>query len=153
MKNTKLCEQAKLISQDCIAVRVRLLSRIVTNIYDTAMRPYGISLNQASILTIIMTTDGAGYGDICRILHMEKSTVSRNIERMRKKGWIDTTSREDHGATVVNITTDGERVLEKAHIAWALAQDEASRYLGRDGVEALMKISEKFWPKGKPQEE
>lgn len=148
MKKTKLREQAKRISEECIAVRVRLLSRVITNIYDTAMRPYGISLNQASILTIIVTADGAGYGDICRILHMEKSTVSRNIDRMKKNGWLESRRREIDGAMVLNLTSAGERILAKAHLAWAQAQEEASRFLGRDGVAASMVLAEKFWPGG-----
>ncbi|MFH1021326.1 MAG: MarR family winged helix-turn-helix transcriptional regulator [Pseudomonadota bacterium] len=152
MKKSLLREQAKQIAKDCIAVRIRLLNRIVTNIYDTAMRPYGISLNQASILTIITVNDGAGYGDICKILYMEKSTVSRTIERMKKNGWIETMSGKDNGVTVVNITLAGERILEKAYLAWAQAQEEATRCLGQEGVAASMKVAESFWPMGKIQE-
>ncbi|MGB9713121.1 MAG: MarR family winged helix-turn-helix transcriptional regulator [Dissulfurimicrobium sp.] len=148
MKNSNLRKQAELISRDCIAVRVRLLNRIITNIYDTAMRPYGISLNQASILTIILITGGARYGDICRILHMEKSTLSRNIERMKKNNWIDSIKEGGSGFAVVKITPKGESVLEKAYLAWAKAQDDTLSCLGRDGANALMKLTERFWPMG-----
>lgn len=153
MRNSRLREQARLISAECLAVRIRLLNRIITNIYDAAMRPHGISLNQASILTLIMSVGDVGYGDIGRILHMEKSTVSRNIERMRNNGWIEAAGKGDRGVTVLSITVSGERVLKKAHIAWAKAQDEAAQYLGQDGVAAVMQLGEKFWPEGEIQEE
>ena len=38
------------MSQQCIAVRIRLLSRMVTSIYDSALSPFGVKLNQISIL-------------------------------------------------------------------------------------------------------
>ena len=54
------------------------------------MQPHGISLNQASILTLITMSNTVGHGDIGRLLFMAKSTVSRNVDRMKKKGWITT---------------------------------------------------------------
>ncbi|OGR01994.1 MAG: hypothetical protein A2520_04770 [Deltaproteobacteria bacterium RIFOXYD12_FULL_53_23] len=148
MRKNRLRQQAEPIAEACIAVRVRLLNRIITNIYDTAMRPYGISLNQASILTLITMSDSVGHGDIGRILFMEKSTVSRNIERMKKKDWITTDSSENTGAAVIAITPRGEEILEKAYASWAEAQEEAIRRLGSDGVDTLMKLADRFWPIG-----
>ena len=148
MTKNILRQQAEPIAQACIAVRVRLLNRIITNIYDTAMRPHGISLNQASILTLITMSDTVGHGDLGRMLFMEKSTVSRNIERMKKKGWIATEPSEETGTAVITITPKGGQILEKAYAAWAEAQNEAIRCLGPDGVDSLMKLADRFWPMG-----
>ena len=152
MRTHRLRRQAEPIAQECIAVRIRLLNRIITNIYDTAMRPFGISLNQASILTVIAMSDDAGYGDISRILYMEKSTVSRNVERMKKKGWVAIGVGDETGSAVITITPAGERVLQQAYGAWVEAQKEAARCLGPDGVQALKKLAVRYWPMGSDQE-
>ena len=40
-----------MIVRDCIAVRLRLLNRVVTNLYDDALRPLGLKTSQLNILT------------------------------------------------------------------------------------------------------
>ena len=34
------------ISKTCIAVRLRLLNRVITNFYDDALRPLGLKVSQ-----------------------------------------------------------------------------------------------------------
>ena len=41
-----------LIAQDCIADRMRLLNRVVTKIYDDALRSLGIRTGQLNILVV-----------------------------------------------------------------------------------------------------
>ena len=43
----------EIIAKTCIAGRIRLLNRVVTNIYDAALRPFGLKISQGNIL--IMT--------------------------------------------------------------------------------------------------
>jgi hypothetical protein len=40
------------IARDCIAVRLRLLNRVVTNLYDDALRPLGMKVSQFNILVV-----------------------------------------------------------------------------------------------------
>ena len=37
------------ISRTCIAVRLRLLNRVVTNLYDDGLRPLGLKVSQLNI--------------------------------------------------------------------------------------------------------
>jgi hypothetical protein len=41
-----------IISRTCIAMRLRLLNRIVTNFYDDALRPLGLKVSQLNILIV-----------------------------------------------------------------------------------------------------
>ena len=40
------------ISRTCIAVRLRLLNRVVSSFYDDALRPLGLKVSQMNILTV-----------------------------------------------------------------------------------------------------
>jgi hypothetical protein len=42
----------------CISTRVRQLSRIVTRVYDDALRPLGITASQFTLLTQLAQQDG-----------------------------------------------------------------------------------------------
>jgi hypothetical protein len=46
-------EASKRIARECIAVRVRLLNRVITSLYDDALRPLGITVSQLNLLVAI----------------------------------------------------------------------------------------------------
>ena len=41
------------MSRECLVVRLRLLNRVVTNIYDDALRPWGVKASQLNILVVM----------------------------------------------------------------------------------------------------
>jgi DNA-binding MarR family transcriptional regulator len=138
------------VGRECLAGRVRKLSRVITGIYDRAMRPHGIKVNQAGILIMLSLVEKPTAGDICRYFQMEKSTVSRNVERMRKQGWIEASKGEAGLSQVLTITPKGKKMLADIYGKWEKAQREVSELLGEDGVKAIHiltgRISE---PKGR----
>jgi DNA-binding MarR family transcriptional regulator len=137
------------MSQQCIAVRIRLLSRMVTNIYDSALSPFGVKLNQISILVFVHLAGEIGYDALCRRLKMEKSTASRNIERMKKKGWLNIVSIKEERRKFLRITPAGEVLLGKVHGVWEDAQKKALNLLGEEGAEVLCGIANGIWKKDK----
>jgi DNA-binding MarR family transcriptional regulator len=75
--------------------------------------------------------------DLCRLVMMDKSTASRNLQRMRRRGWISVTQNSTGPGQKVSLTSRGSQVLHKAYPLWRRAQDEASRRLRADGLRAL----------------
>lgn len=131
---------AKAIASDCIAYRVRLLNRVITSIYDRALQPLGIKINQANILTMLSLAGRAASVDIARVLSMEKSTVSRNVERMRKKGWIAVAGKDNELSLVITVTSKGRKLMSAAYKEWEKAQKQATELLGEEGVGAVRKL-------------
>src|SRR5437868_1565067 len=75
------------IAAECLAVRLRTLHRAVTALYDDALRPHGLRVGQLNLLVAVARMGIAKPGDLCRVLCMEKSTLSRDVEVMRRHGW------------------------------------------------------------------
>ena len=46
-------EIAATIADECLAVRIRLLNRVVSGVYDQALRPLGITAGQMNILVVV----------------------------------------------------------------------------------------------------
>ena len=46
-------ETADRMAHECIAVRVRLINRVITALYDEALRPFELRISQANILAAI----------------------------------------------------------------------------------------------------
>lgn len=130
---------AKSVAEECIAYRVRLLNRVITNIYDRALRPLGLKFNQANILIMLSLTERASSADIARELKMEKSTVSRTVDRMRKNGWISVVDGEGQ-SQVISVTPQGRNLMSAAHVQWKKAQGRAAKLLGEEGVTAIRKL-------------
>ena len=99
------------ISGDCIAVRVRLINRVVTALYDEAMRPHGIRVSQMNILVAVARLGKARPADICRMLRLEKSTLSRDVEMMKSKGWLESDPPAGGRNQVLRITSEGLELL------------------------------------------
>jgi DNA-binding MarR family transcriptional regulator len=132
------------VASDCIAVRVRLINRVVTGIYDHALRPHGIRVSQGNILVAVGKMGEARPGDVCRLLRLEKSTLSRDVEVMKGRGWLESDPPSGGRNQVLRITPAGMDLLDRCRPAWESAQAEATRLIGDPGVDALRQIAAKL---------
>ena len=132
------------IAGDCIAVRVRLINRVVTSIYDEALRPLGIRVSQANILVAVARMGEARPADVCRLLRIEKSTLSRDVEVMKARGWLESEPPSGGRNQVLRVTPAGLDLLGRSEAAWESAQAEAERLIGGPGVDALREIAERL---------
>ncbi len=130
------------IVRECIAVRVRLLNRVITKIYDDAFRPYGLKVSQVNILVATWKLGLANPQKVCHILQLDPSTLSRNVERMRAKGWLEVVPGDDAREQPFRITAHGKALLLRANPAWEKAQTKAGNLLGKEGI-ALLKRTAK----------
>jgi DNA-binding MarR family transcriptional regulator len=132
------------IAKTCIAVRLRLLNRVITNFYDDALRPLGLKVSQLNILVVTAKVGVARPAQVCEILHLDTSTLSRNVERMRAKGWLEVVPAEDAREQPFRLTAQGKRLLERTVPAWEQAQQQAGDLLGEEGVALLNRTASKM---------
>jgi len=131
------------IARTCIAVRLRLLNRIVTNIYDDALRHLGLKVSQLNILIVTAKLGLARPAQVCEILQLDTSTLSRNVKPLQAHGWLEVVSEEDARAQPFRLTAQGKRLVEKAVPAWQKAQRQATELLGDEGIALLDKVAKK----------
>ena len=128
------------MAKECIATRVRLLNRVVTKAYDDCLRPLGLRTAQQTILVAISLMKTPTPTQIERRLSLEKSTVSRNVERMQRRGWVEFAPGEDGRSHYLKLTAKGAKLLRESAAAWQLAQKKVGFLLGKEGVTALSRI-------------
>jgi DNA-binding MarR family transcriptional regulator len=131
----------KRLAGECIAVRVRLINRMITAVYDEALRPFGIRVSQANILVAVACLQRTKPAAVCRILRVEKSTLSRDVELMRKKGWLASDPPDGGRNQTLRVTAAGLRLLKDTLPAWETAQAEAEALIGGSGVAAIQQIA------------
>ena len=125
------------VASECVAVRLRMLNRVITNIYDDALRSLDLKVSQMNILVAAAKMGTARPSDVCDHLHLDVSTLSRNIERMKARGWLEVVPDEDGRAQPFRLTPQGRTLLEQAVPAWSAAQQQVKKVLGDGVVEQL----------------
>ncbi|NEZ62724.1 MarR family transcriptional regulator [Leptolyngbyaceae cyanobacterium CCMR0082] len=111
-------EIARQMTNHCIAMRLRQINRMVTRLYDEALRPLGLTVNQLNILATIISRGPIAPGQLGQMLGMEKSTISRTIDRMQKHGWIEIGPGKDKRSQFLKATPQGRRLLLTAAPIW-----------------------------------
>jgi DNA-binding MarR family transcriptional regulator len=102
------------IARSCIALRLRLLNRVVTDLYDDALRPLDLKISQLNLLVVTAKLGLAQPATVCDLLQLDTSTLSRNVERMRAKGWLEAVPGEDGRTQPFRLTARGRKLLERA---------------------------------------
>jgi DNA-binding MarR family transcriptional regulator len=125
------------VASECVAVKLRMLNRVITNIYDDALRPLDLKVSQMNILVAAAKMGTARPIEVCEYLHLDVSTLSRNVERMRVRGWLEVVPDEDGRSQPFRLTPQGRKLLEKAVPAWSEAQQQVKKLLGERFVEQL----------------
>ena len=131
------------IAKTCVAVRLRLLNRVVTSFYDEALRPLGLKVSQLNMLVVTAKLGVARPAQVCEILQLDVSTLSRNVKPLQAHGWLEVVPEEDARSQPFRLTAQGKRLIEKAIPAWEKAQQQASELLGGEGIALLDKAAKK----------
>ena len=131
------------VAGECIAVRVRLINRVITALYDEAMHPRAPG-QPGNILVAVAKRGEARPAEVCRTLRIEKSTLSRDVELMKQAGWLVSEPPGGGRNQTLRITPEGMKLLTKVQPAWEKAQAEARSLIGDDGVDALHEIASRL---------
>ena len=138
---------AAMTSETCLATRVRQLSRIVTRVYDDALRPHKITASQFTLLTQLAHTDGITAAEIGIDLDIEKSTLSRNLKRLLALGHIEMDPPAGRRGRGLHLTPRGKAVIREAYPLWQDAQRRATEVMGveaRGTLDGLLGQAEKL---------
>lgn len=135
---------ARRITEDCAAYRLRVINRAITRIYDEALRPHGLRIAQLNTLVVVMESDGITPNELSQRMHMDASTVSRNVERMCQNGWLELVSLEDARSHAIHTTAKGQKLVREAAVAWEKAQAETEEILGAQVLKSLWKAVDRI---------
>ncbi|HEX4454689.1 MAG TPA: MarR family winged helix-turn-helix transcriptional regulator [Kofleriaceae bacterium] len=128
------------IADTCPGTRVRQVSRVMTKIYDDALRPLGIQSSQMSLLVAVARFGDAGatITGLARVLAMDRTTLTRNIRPLEADGLVRVArSPDDKRASIVVLTRAGERMLEAVHPLWTKATAHIRATLGATRMDDL----------------
>ncbi len=126
------------VTTHCTAAKVRRLSRRITQIYDEALAPHGLTIGQMGLLATLRRREGIGVGTLAERLSADASTVSRLLKPLLAAGLIAIDPDPgDRRARLVRLTDAGHARRAGAATGWTAAQAQVQETLGEGRLAAL----------------
>ena len=120
----------------CTCLRARRAARQLSRLYDSALEPAGITVNQLGLLAKLLGAsmrgpEGLSIGALADRVGMHPSTLNRDLKPLKTRGFVaDGPSPRDRRVRTVRITNKGQTKLRAAVPSWRRAQAQVQDLLG-----------------------
>src|SRR5260370_20963594 len=112
----------------CNCAALRQAARRVTKLYDDALGPTGLGLNQYSSLARRARVGASTIQDLARLLVMDRSTLGHLLRPLEKRGLVSLdVSAQDRRSRAIALTAAGRAAVAQARPLWAAAQRRFER--------------------------
>ena len=117
----------------CNCAALRQASRVVTNLYDGALAPVGLGVNQYSILARLRAMGPSTLSDLAARLVTDRSTLGHLLRPLQRRGLLKvTTGKKDRRERLLSLTPSGEALLRRARPLWSAAQHKFETAFGKE---------------------
>ena len=123
---------------NCLCFNLRRTARAITQTYDAALAPLGLKATQFTVLQITAAAGGAPMSRLARQLGMDRTTLTRNLQPLEKKGLILLAAGKDRRERMVSLAEEGKELLTRATPAWESAQSRLYSALGPVAFSSLL---------------
>jgi DNA-binding MarR family transcriptional regulator len=120
------------VADTCACFNLRRTTRVITQMYDDALRPSGIRITQFTLLAFVAGYDRMSIGELAAATDTDRTTLTRNLEVLRGAGLVLLDQGDDPRSRLVALTPAGRDVLAQALPLWQKAQRRITRRLGVD---------------------
>lgn len=134
--NSARCKE---IGRSCACYNLRRAARAITRLYDEFLRPIGLRSTQYSMMMVARVIGPVTLTKLAEMTVTERTTLTRNLTLLEKKGLIVVEPGKDRRERQVSITERGLKVLMEAIPLWESAQAHIERGLGGGRMDSLLK--------------
>lgn len=131
------------ISENCLGQKLKAANRMVTNAYDLALKPTGLSGNQFTILVATSIMGPVSITDLSEPLLMDRTTLTRNLKPLEAANLIEVNDGFGRKRELT-LSQKGADVLAHAKPFWKQAQVLLADKLGNDISEVVKALPAKI---------
>ncbi len=128
---------------ECLCASFRRASRALSQHYDEAMRPLGLTPTQFTILQALSIAGTIHQKKLGQILAMDTTTLTRTLDIMARHGWVEKLQGSDRRERRLRLTQPGIDQFNRAFPIWQKVQARLRRKLGGEPWQALANLTNK----------
>lgn len=108
----------------CLCLHLRRAARVLARRFDTALRPFGLTNGQFSLLMSLNRPDGPRIGDLVPLLGMDRTTLTAALKPLERRGLVaSVVDPKDARARRLTLTEAGRGTLKDALPVWRATHD------------------------------
>jgi DNA-binding MarR family transcriptional regulator len=122
----------------CLCLHVQRAARALARRFDDALRPFGLTNGQFSLLMSLNRPDPPSMGPVAALLAMDRTTLTAALKPLERRGLVEISpDPDDRRSRVLKLTKAGRRLLARALPTWQSTHEELDKLLPDDAPEAL----------------
>jgi|SRR5580704_15320708 DNA-binding MarR family transcriptional regulator len=129
-----------MIDSPCACATARQAARVLTQLYDSRLRSTGLEAPQFALLMTLDRRGPCGPVDLGRRYALDKTTVSRNLKLLERKGWVESTTAKDKRKREFILTGAGRKQLAAAAPQWKKAQNQLRTALKAEQWDQMFRV-------------
>lgn len=127
---------------NCLNANLRKASRVLLSLYMDEMRASGLSGTQFTLLSTIAAFSKATIGELAHNLAMDQTTVTRNVNLLKKDGYVIVVPGEDRRTRIISLSAKGLEAVQHTKPMWLAAQTKIWNQLGPEMAQQLLEITQ-----------
>jgi DNA-binding MarR family transcriptional regulator len=125
------------LPRGCTNLKLRQAARLVTRHYEAHIARCGLKITQYSLLSHVVKLGPLRAGELAAAMQLDASTLTRNLQPLVDKGWLQVHTGSDARSRIVEATDAGRTLRAQAQKGWKRAQLTLNERLGSARVAAL----------------
>jgi DNA-binding MarR family transcriptional regulator len=114
----------------CLCLHVQRAARAIARRFDEALRPYGLTNGQFSLLTSLNRPEPPRIGDVAPLLAMDRTTLTANLKPLERRVLVVVVvDPKDKRSRRLQLTDAGCDLLVAALPVWRATHAEIDRLL------------------------
>jgi len=129
-----------LVDTQCTCGRLRRTARCMTQCYETALKPTGLTISQYQILAHTAHSKALSITALAAIIAVDRTTLTRNLRPLENTGLIAVVDGPDRRSRAVELTPAGQLKYQQGLVCWGAAQAALEQHLGSARTAALHEL-------------
>lgn len=125
-----------------IGFKINQTANKINNKFNTVLQKYDIAPEQRAALEIIKYEKEVNQTKIANILAKDKTTISRTLASLEKKGFI-LKKQINKRTNLIELTPQGEKILEESVLIVKEFRKKVSSNLDENEIKKIVELLEK----------
>lgn len=126
------------VRDTCLCLHVQRAARALARRFDEALRPYGLTNGQFSLLMSLNRPEPPPMGPVAELLAMDRTTLTAMLKPLERRGLVEITpDPKDRRGKRLKLTEAGRASLIAALPVWQSTHDDIDTLFETGGVGRL----------------